>query len=358
MTLQAASDGSGYMQDWQITSTGTISWVKPIQVQVVERFKGQNYAVFAYAAFATANGCNAMKLSGPTPPTPTTDSYDSSTGATPAAAYAASAKTTGGDVGSNGNLDVQSGSVVDGVYYSPLTGTGNCNSGSPDAVNSSTSISGGVAQLSAPRTFTTPPAPSPAPPTTSQQINSNTCPTGGNAITGCSNSSPSGSYVVLASGTYGNLTVSGNGTVAELSCSPASSPCVYNVNVLTVQGGAALQILGGGQVIINVAGAGSTQPITFSGGNSVENSGPPGNFELEYAGTQKITLSGGGSAAGIVNAPNSPITLSGGSAWFGSIVGSTITVSGGTQIHYDMALKSSSASLGRWHVSSFTWNKY
>ena len=86
MTLQAASDGSGYMQDWQITSTGTISWVKPIQVQVVERFKGQNYAVFAYAAFATANGCNAMKLSGPTPPTATTDSYDSSTGTTPAAA--------------------------------------------------------------------------------------------------------------------------------------------------------------------------------------------------------------------------------------------------------------------------------
>jgi hypothetical protein len=150
-------------------------------------------------------------------------------------------------------------------------------------------------------------------------------------ISGCTNNGSKN--VILAPGTYGNLTASG-GTTMHVSIG------TYNLNSLMLSGNSIL-VVDSGPVVMNIAGnslSGGGTAIDLSGGSMSNVSGMPSNLQFYYGGSRSTKLSGGAGDFAVVYAPNSPITLSGGSHFYGAIVGSTITLSGGTAVHYDRSL--------------------
>jgi hypothetical protein len=286
-----------------------------------------------YSMFATANGCSSLNGSGNV----MVDSFDSGPG------YAASHQNSGGNVGTDGNVSLSGNAVIYGSVASPFGGTGNCSTKSMTgySVNGGAKATGGQMALSQPLTYPTPPAPTPAPPTSSQSI-SGSC----GSIPGCtSNGSKS---VMLAPGQYGNLSVSG-GTAAHVTAG------TYNINSLTLSGNSSLIVDSGGPVIVNLAGNSLSTNATvldLSGGSMSNASQTPKNLQLYYGGSRSIKLSGGTGSYAVVYAPNSPINISGGSHFYGAIVGSTINNSGGTAIHYDSSLPSISGGNYIWFNSA------
>lgn len=144
----------------------------------------------------------------------------------------------------------------------------------------------------------------------------------------------------------GVLTQSGGSGVLTL------DPGHYCFNQLTLSGGSTLQI--NGQVVISVSGRNSK--IDFGGGIVDNTTLVPANAQF-YSNCSKdcVTLSGAGPRAyGIVHAPNSNVTFSTGGNFYGAILGNNVTVSGGSQLHYDESLSSSAATSGAatlvaWH---------
>jgi hypothetical protein len=275
--------------------------------------------LYTDAVFATSKSCGAITISGVV----VVNSFNSAQG------YASSKQNTGGNVGSNGNMTVSGGSTVYGTAAADSTTTGNCSNSSITGltINSGARLTGGLVALNGPIAYPVPPAPNPVPPTTNQSI-SGACPTG---MIGCTNS---GSRTVsLAPGQYGNVTATG-GTKVQF------SQGTYNFNNLTFSGGSTLSAVSG-PVIINLTGAslGAGKPAMDVSAGSMENSSHvPANLQFNYGGTAGVNLSGGADSYATVYAPNAPVNLSGGTDFFGSIIGSTVTSSGGTSVHYDSNL--------------------
>jgi hypothetical protein len=57
-----------------------------------------------------------------------------------------------------------------------------------------------------------------------------------------------------------------------------------------------------------------------------------------YTGNNGVTLSGGSGTYMTIYAPGTSVTVSGGGPLFGALVGKTLTVSGNSTIHQDLAL--------------------
>src|SRR5690606_21780731 len=55
-------------------------------------------------------------------------------------------------------------------------------------------------------------------------------------------------------------------------------------------------------------------------------------------GCPQVKLTGGTDASFAIYAPNSDVTITGGSDIYGAVVGKTVDASGGADIHYDRAL--------------------
>jgi hypothetical protein len=246
-------------------------------------------------------------------------------------------------VGTNGNLTLNGSNVA--IYGSaslPVTTTGNCSSKSLTGLSTSVSaqVTGGLVQLPQPVVYAAPGMPSPAPPTTSQNI-SGSCGT----ISDCTNNGSKN--VILAPGQYGNLSASGGTTVHV-------SKGTYSLNSLTLSGNSTL-VVDSGPVVMNIAGISLSNggtALDLSGGSMSNASGIPSNLQFYYGGSRSAKLSGGAGNFAVVYAPNSPITLSGGSHFYGSIIGSTITLSGGTAVHYDRSLPAISAGNYIWFNSA------
>ena len=263
-----------------------------------------------YALFATAGGCSSVNISG----NGTVDSYNG--------------LSNSGNVGSNGNATLSGNPMVNGAIYSPLAGSGNCSSKTMTGLSTSgkAQATGGLKALPGPVNYPLPPAPSPAPPTTTQNI-SGSCGT----VSGCSSAGGSKS-VNLAPGSYGNLSATG-GTTLNLSAGR------YNFNSLTLAGNSILYV-DSGPIVINLAGASlsaSGAALDLSGGSIVNPSGVTSNLQFYYAGSKAFKVSGGTGSYALVYAPNAAINISGGAHFYGSIVGSTINSSGNTAVHYDAA---------------------
>jgi hypothetical protein len=124
----------------------------------------------------------------------------------------------------------------------------------------------------------------------------------------------------------GNLTVSGGG----MATMAAGTYCFNNV---TVSGGSTLAF--SGAVIMNVTGK-----FTDSGGSLQNPSLTPANLQVfcSYTGSNGVTVSGTSSAYMAIYAPGTGVTVSGGGAYFGSLVGKTLVVSGNSQVHQDLDL--------------------
>jgi hypothetical protein len=265
--------------------------------------------------FATGTGCSALNVQG----NAQTGSYNSSTGTFNSSTGTYSNQvSSGGDVGSNGNIYLGgSSAAVNGQISTPLAVTvGSCpgNGITKSGGATYTSATGSAPVYTAP----VPPVPNPLPPTTSITEKD----------------------VTLAAGAYGNVTI--KGTVTLAGGTDVNHPAVYTINSLTFNGGATLNITG--PVVINLAGqnlATSTTPVLdMNGGTFSNTSGLASDFVVNYGGSNPVGIIGGNDAYAVINAPNSPLTFKGNSNFYGEAIGSTIDLQGNGTFYWDKALVS------------------
>jgi hypothetical protein len=133
---------------------------------------------------------------------------------------------------------------------------------------------------------------------------------------------------------------------------------IYVVNSITMNGGATIVIDGAGPVVFKVAGVGQTTPVDFSGGAISNPSFNPTAMQVYYGGTGTVKLTGGSDTSGLVVAPNSNVTISGGGDFYGSVIAGTVSGTGGAVIHYDRNLSRSSTTQGNPVLHQFTWKNY
>lgn len=270
---------------------------------------------FIYGMYATSTACPALTFNGNNA---STNSYTTANGGT----YSGTETNTGGDIGSNGGVDIGNGNIggIVGVLAPPPAGNGTCTTPLAEGPNGTTAAgssvscpSGNSAQcyLPLPYTFPTPPAPNPLPPNTSYSPPS------------CGGKGKSGQCMVP--GTYGNISITGTLTLA---------PGTYNLNSLSMTGNAAIVVSPPGAVTLNMGGTGQSTVLAIAG-NGITDDTIPNDFIINYAGTDGISITGNGTETAILNAPNAPLTQKGNGNWYGSILASTISLGGNAFFHYD-----------------------
>ncbi len=162
-----------------------------------------------------------------------------------------------------------------------------------------------------------------------------------------------------------------------------ASPARYKVTGLTVSGGKVLTMAPhavGAESYIEVWVTGSfttsgsgyilQQPgvhvtyhiqgdVTVSGSSFQNQSNRAANNMINVISTgasssQKVTVSGSGTFIGVINAPAAAFTASGSATMSGAIIGKTMNISGGANVHYDEALsRMGGGSGGGYTVRSF-----
>lgn len=110
---------------------------------------------------------------------------------------------------------------------------------------------------------------------------------------------------------------------------------------VSVSGNASMQVLAGSSLELYA------EADVSIGGNGIANSNDPAAFMFystrpnSAAGTQSISVSGNGQLSAVVYAPNADVTMNGGGSSgqvMGAVVADSITVTGGSEFHYDEAL--------------------
>lgn len=335
-------------QTWRINGDGSLTGVRNATVEVMAVLEREVVPAHTYAAFATNPGCGALSFSGGV----ATNSYDST--AITLVNGVPATQANSGNVGTNGNLTESGGTVVNGSLSTPRTGVGNCANGAVDALtsNGNAQLTGGVVQLPQAVAYLPPAAPIPQPPESTVSITSNsTCATVGLAAANCTSSAgvitltpTTGPYVL------GNVRLSGGSTL-HLTAG------TYNFNSITLSGNSNL-VIDSGPVIMNVSGQDQNTAIDLTGGTTSNASFNPSNFQIQYAGAGAVKMAGGTSASAMVYAPRSALSLSGGANFYGSLLGASVAISGGTMVHYDRHLNSTFSTAGNYMLTSFTWKKY
>ena len=127
---------------------------------------------------------------------------------------------------------------------------------------------------------------------------------------------------------------SGNDVVVRITASPGTDG-------VKLTGNASIQVLGSSSLEMY---ADSNVSIA---GRGVANANDPEAFQFwstkaaGSAGAQSVSVSGNGNLSAVVYAPNADVTMNGGGASgsvYGAVVADTISVTGGSEFHYDEAL--------------------
>lgn len=104
---------------------------------------------------------------------------------------------------------------------------------------------------------------------------------------------------------------------------------------LSISGGASIVITPGSTVTIYLNG----QKMNISGGSLINNTLDPKKLIIYgTSGLQSVNLSGGTSLYAMVFAPTADIIITGGQNTYGSIIGNTVDVSGGSSVHFDESI--------------------
>jgi hypothetical protein len=286
-------------------SGGSNGAKRMVQLEIAQTYQASG---MPGGLFAAGTGCGALNLAG----NAKTGSFNSATEGTPTNPPSNLDTTTGGDVGSNGNVSV--GGTSTKVH-------GKVNTNKPPSVGScpanGVTVSGSPTYgtiASAPYyTPPIPPMPNPLPPTSSTTLN--------------------GVTLVSSGGPWGNVTIKGTVT---LTGGTTANPAVYTFNSMTENGQGTLRITG--PVILNLAGVGVGTVLDLTGGGFSNTTYIPSNFVINYGGSDGIKLAGGADAYAVLNAPNSDIVFRGGSNFYGQALGKTIDDQGGTDFYWDTSL--------------------
>jgi hypothetical protein len=358
------------VQTWEITSDGGVTGVRKSDVQVSAVLERGATPVFAFAAFATNNGCGALSFGGGG----TTDSYDSTQYS---GSGAPAFQSSGGNVGTNGNL-TESGSktTINGSLSTPRAGVGSCSTSTVTAlsVNGNATVTGGLVELPQPIVYPPPNTPTPAPPQTDMSVQKK------GDCTGIPNCATSGADTTITGGTTASPTLLGNlnlnsGAILHLAppagYSPGSdpnspAPVVYNINSISFTGNATVQIdpIPGSSpakyapILFNFAGTGVSTPVDFTGGTITNTSLNPAMFQIQYAGSGNVVMTGGAGAAGVLYAPYASVKFAGGGDWYGSVIAQYVTDFGGAAIHYDRHLQNEFFMASPWVLSTFNWKSF
>ena len=335
------------IQTWEILSEGNIVGARDAAVELSSTVERETSPVYAYAAFATDNGCSALSFAGGA----TTNSYDSQA---PLAGGLPATSNESGNVGTNGNLtEVGNPTVVQGSLSTPRAGVGSCTENNVTALTTTggATVSYGLTQLSQSVSYPTPPDPSPLPPTTSVGFTQHGgCPAG---VSGCT---VSANGATLDPGTVGGTISMGNLSTGGSSVIHLKAG-TYVVNSVTMAGNSKI-VVDSGPVIVKVAGVDQTTPITITGQGLVNDTFKPTDFQFIYAGTGNIKLAGGDQTSALFYAPNASAAITGGADLYGAIVVNKLTETGGAAIHYDRRLSTSAIMAGNYMMSAFTWKNY
>jgi Tfp pilus assembly protein PilX len=336
------------LQTWEITGTGSVGGVGAARLQVSATIERQDTPIYKYAAFATDNGCDALKFGG----NAHTDSYDSTAALGGAGTPTISA--SGGNVGTNGNLDELGNSTIAGTLSTPRSGVGLCSANNVTALTGNLAgVTGGIVQLSQAITYPTPPAPSPLPPTTGINFSKNGgCPAGAGpycsaSANGATFTPPSASTVV----TLGNVSATAQ-AVLHLSAG------IYVVNSISLASQVEIVVDGPGPVIFQVAGVGVTTPIDMTGGSTTNTTFNPSALQFIYGGTGAVKLAGGSSSAALLYAPLATVTVTGNNDFYGAVVAGKVTDMGVAAIHYDRSLQNTATTAGNPMMDEFNWKSY
>ena len=335
------------LQTWEITGTGSVGGVGAARLQVSATIERQDTPIYKYAAFATDNGCDALKFGG----NAHTDSYDSSTyGGVGTPAISAS----GGNVGTNGNLNEFGNSQIAGTLSTPRSGVGACSAANVTALTGNLAgVSGGIVQLSQAIAYPTPPAPNPLPPTTAISFSKNGgCPAGAGAYcsasaNGATFTPPTATTVV----TLGNVSANAQ-AVLHLSAG------IYVVNSLSLASQVEIVLDGPGPVIFQIAGVGVATPLDMTGGSLANATFNPTQLQFVYGGTGNVKLAGGATSAALLYAPQATVTITGNNDFYGAVVAGKVTDMGTAAIHYDRSLQNSATTAGNPMMDEFNWRSY
>lgn len=280
---------------------------------------------FIYGMYAAGTGCAILTLGGGA----TTDSFTTANGGT----YATTKSNTGGDVGSNGNVELdgsptQVGGSIGVLAVPPAVAA----SQGPCPLSNYSNYGGGMVSnpanqlitLAQPVNFATPPPPNPAPP------NSSYTPPACGAGSGLSG-------LCMVPGTYGNISLTAHTTLNF-------APGVYNINTISLAGHAAVDVETNppGQVVLNIAGNGiaaGNAVVDLTGGSVSNPTGIANDFQINYGGAGTIKVAGGSATYMVIYAPNALVTLKGGSDFYGAILGNSVNDAGGVKFHYDKNTK-------------------
>jgi len=226
-------------------------------------------------------------------------------------------------------------------------------------------VAGSIVQLPQPKVYPTPTLPSPLPPTSSLSIGGSSCLTIALAISPAICTGTGNNLTITTSGStplsLGNVTLGANVNLTVqygVGGAPSTGTVALNVNSFTQNSGAKITLGTNTAVTMNVVGTGQATPLDLSGGGFVNGSFDPSKFQILYAGTGALELTGGVGAAVTVYAPNAAMTMHGTADIYGSILTRTYVDTGGATVHYDTSLSSKFFTLGNYVMTSFSWKKY
>jgi hypothetical protein len=364
--------GEKMIERWEIASRGSIAGIEDAEVEVSAILDRTVQPTFGYAAFGVSEGCTppGLQFGGNS----STNSYDSRDYDTTACAGPPSASPTcgsvqadGGNVGTNGSMDVIGGSVtIGGTLSTPRTGVGSCaQNAAIDNPNVLLEDEDSIIELPQAIEFPDPDFPNPAPPLSAQTLpNSSTCP----LIFGCSPWTPPTTGVFkLAPGDYGNI-AGGPGGSKTIHLEGGGT---YNINSLSLGSQVNVVIDCCGGVVINLTGctaySGSpatscstymAAPLTTSGGSFTNSSYASTDLQILYGGPGTLQLRGNSGLAATVYAPNAHVETVGTTDFYGAVIGNTIDWTGTANLHYDRALEDDAMSPGPFMLQGFTWKKF
>jgi hypothetical protein len=135
----------------------------------------------------------------------------------------------------------------------------------------------------------------------------------------------------LTSGTYRvssiNLSGSGKGTIN-------GNVTIYVTGSVNLSGTSQIVILPGGSLTIYLNGS-----LNVSGGSIVNQTLNPHNLTIYGTSTcTSASYSGSSALYGIIYTPAASTSISGGVNLYGSVIGRSVTISGGSAVHYDASL--------------------
>ena len=352
--------GVEFVQTWEITAVGTVPGALAATVEVTAMLEQDLVDAETFAVFATSDVCGAVTYSGGLGGG--TDSYDSTNMTLAGSPPQPVTSTTGGAVGTNGNLNLSGSVTIKGSLSTPRSGVGACSAGSPTAMTGTPgNVIEGLIQLPQAKVYPAPSIPEPGEDDWDFHTSSDeascaaifatmdwTCSRSGSTWTIYANTV--GAPLSLRNVTIGSnqrLVIAGTGAV-KLNWNTFSAAGTANLSITNSL--TELRLKGDG-----VAAGGTVMDFE---GNFETAAFDPAKFQILYDGPNEIKLRGNNDLAATIYAPNAQVTLASSYAVWGSILSKTYTNSGGAIVHYDTSLGGKYKTKGNRVMSSFSWKKY